>query len=59
MDTIVIVERETGIKVTPDTPLDALGLDSLEFLDLLLTLDVPVEKSMDLHTVGDLIREIA
>lgn len=33
-----VIERETGQHVTPDTTLDELNVDSLEFLDLMLAI---------------------
>lgn len=60
-----VIERETGQAVTEETPMDSLGVDSLEFIDLLLTLEdesgknVPFEKAAELKTVGNLAREFA
>lgn len=62
-----IIERETGQKVTPETRLQAITRDSLEFVDLLIQLGteagdgtpIPFEKAADLETVGDLVRELA
>jgi acyl carrier protein len=62
MNVYVIIERETGQSVTAETPLDALGIDSLEFAELLMKLaeetgkEVPDSKLAELHTVGDLAR---
>lgn len=58
------VERETAQSVTPSTPIDALNVDSLEFMDLLLEIGsstgmgVPDSKIGDLHTVGDIIEAL-
>lgn len=57
MNVIEAIARETGQVVTRETALDSLGLDSLEYVQLLLDLNVPVEKAADLNTVADLIRE--
>lgn len=54
-DVIQIVESETGQKVSPDTELSTLGLDSLEFLDLLIRVgNIEDEKVPDINTVRDL-----
>lgn len=55
MDICAIIERETGQTVTAETPLDKLGLDSLEFLDLMVVLEVPQEAVPSMRAVGDLI----
>lgn len=54
-----VVENETGRKVTGETALNDLGLDSLEFLELLITVsnkcgDVPDALVPRLNTVSDL-----
>ena len=54
-DVLRIVERETGQQVTAETRLSALALDSLEYVDLLIVLGVPVEKADTLESVGDLV----
>lgn len=65
MNVCAIIERETGKPVTEDTLLDALDVDSLEFMNLLLVLgdefgkDVPFEKASELRTVADLAQELA
>lgn len=62
---LAVIARETGQTVTDQTSLDDLGLDSLEFLDLLLALgretgkEIPDETVAGLKTVGDLAREYA
>ena len=62
---LTVIERETGQIVTEETPLDDLGVDSLEFMDLVLMLanetgkDVPDAKLGEMQTVGDLLREFA
>jgi len=59
-----VIEQETGQSVTASTPLDSLECDSLEYLNLLLILEIEfdkelTEKSSKMHTVGDLIIELA
>jgi acyl carrier protein len=36
-DVIAAVQEETGRDITPETKLDSLGLDSLDFLQLIIT----------------------
>ena len=54
---IEIIERETGAQVTPASKLDALSCDSLEYLDLLLTIEkevgIPMERSQNFSIVQD------
>lgn len=57
MNVIEAIAKETGLTVTRETTIRSLGLDSLELAELLMLLDVPVEKVADLNTVDDLIRE--
>lgn len=59
IDVCAVIERETGQKVTEGTPLEELNVDSLEFLDLLLTLGILIDGSDKFQTVGDLVRELA
>jgi acyl carrier protein len=60
-----VIERETGQKVTASTPLDALHVDSLEFVSLMLEVGnefsttIPDSAMVDMKTVGDLILEVA
>lgn len=51
-----IIEQETGQKVDFSTPIDDLQVDSLEYLDLLIKLDVPMETISGYSTVGDLVK---
>lgn len=53
------IKAETGLDVTDDTSVDSLGLDSLELVQLLLDLDIPIEKAGEMNTVADLVREAA
>jgi acyl carrier protein len=60
-----IIQRETGQSVFGETPLSDLNVDSLEFLQLLLTLQeetgktIPDDRVASLKTVGDLALELA
>ena len=49
-----IVEDETDQAVTPETRLDSLGMDSLDFLALLTRLNIPDAAVASLETVQDL-----
>jgi acyl carrier protein len=49
------IERETGQAVSESTPIEALEMDSLEYADLLVTLDIPFEHASNCHTVGELV----
>lgn len=49
-----IVEDETDQPVTPETKLDTLGMDSLEFLALLTRLNIPDIAVVHLDTVRNL-----
>lgn len=62
---IALVEEETGKQVTMDSDFDSLGVDSLEFVDLILKAqqlsgkvitDAEVAK---INTVGDLVSAVA
>jgi hypothetical protein len=48
------VEDQTGQTVTAETQISELGLDSLEFLDLLVHVGVPDAMAPRLHTVKDI-----
>lgn len=60
-----VIERETGMKVTESTPIQDLPVDSLEFLDLILTIERETGKNLPdgrmpyLMTVRDIMRELA
>jgi acyl carrier protein len=58
IDVCAVIEQETGQRVTPETRLDAMGLDSLDFLNLMVACSVPDEKVADLNTVGDIIHAV-
>jgi acyl carrier protein len=47
-----ILER-TGELYAPDAALEGLPLDSLELVELMQVLDIPLEAIDGLHTVGD------
>lgn len=49
-----IVEDEIDQPVTPETKLDTLGMDSLEFLALLTRLNIPDIAVVHLDTVRNL-----
>lgn len=54
-----LIKSETGAAVTAETKIEELGIDSLEFLDLLLVIErelgkVPDEKLPYIGTVGAL-----
>ena len=56
------IHEETGYPLqdlTILTTLDELCLDSLEFVDLMIALEVPKEKSGSIVTVGDILRALA
>lgn len=63
-DICAVIERETGKKVDEFTALEALPVDSLEFLDLMLAISTETGKSIpdakmgSLTTVGDIAREL-
>jgi acyl carrier protein len=56
MTIVDVIERETGQAVDESTPLEDLNVDSLEFLELLITLGVPNDQAGSFQTVGDLIK---
>lgn len=51
-----VVEEETGKTVSLDTELKDLGLDSLEFLNLMVELGIPDASIPYINTVRDLTR---
>jgi acyl carrier protein len=54
-DVIQKVEEETGQKVTAETNLNDLGLDSLDFVDLLVQIgEIPDSVVPRINTVNDL-----
>lgn len=65
MTIVEVIEQETEQKVTAETPLEELALDSLEFLQMLLAIkeetgkSVPDDRMGMLATVGDIEREAA
>ena len=64
-DILSVIEQQTGHKVDSDTPIDSLGLDSLDFIDLLLAIEretgvvVPDSKVADIHTIADILKAAA
>jgi acyl carrier protein len=54
-----LISEETGAaNVTVETKLEDLGIDSLDFIDLMLKLNVPDAKIAGLETVGDILKAI-
>jgi len=51
---IQVVEDETGQKVTGASELKDLGMDSLEFLELIVKLNIPDAAVPAINTVQDL-----
>jgi acyl carrier protein len=56
--TEMIAER-TNSEFNDETKLTELGLDSLDFLELMVELDIPSEDIDELHTVGDIANYIS
>lgn len=63
---VLVIELQTGKEdVCGGTPIAALGLDSLDFLDLLLAiaqatgLEVPDERVSEIETVADIVKALA
>lgn len=63
MDKIIsIIEQHVSCKVSPETSIETLGLDSLEFMELLLALEneagiqISNEKIVELVLVSDFTR---
>jgi acyl carrier protein len=55
VEVLEIVKEHTGEDVTPETELSSLGMDSLDFLDLLIRVgNVPDQLVPRLNTVNDL-----
>lgn len=55
VDVMTIVRDSTGEDVTPETRLNALGMDSLDFLDLVMRVgNIPDALVPHLNTVNDL-----
>lgn len=52
MNVCEVIERDYGLKVAPETLLEHVGVDSLEYIELLLTLGVDPAKNF--ITVGDI-----
>lgn len=55
-EVMTIVESESGQTVNLDTDLKDLGLDSLEFLNLMVQLGIPDASVPYINTVRDLTR---
>lgn len=59
----LIIEAETGIEVTPETRLEDLPIDSLDFIELLHVIgerfgEIPDAAIAKINTVGDLLKAI-
>lgn len=55
IEVLEIVKEHTGEDVTPETELSSLGMDSLDFLDLLIRVgNIPDRVVPHLNTVNDL-----
>lgn len=55
VDVMAIVRDSTGEDVTPETQLNTLGMDSLDFLDLVMRVgNIPDALVPHLNTVNDL-----
>lgn len=60
---LALIERDTELKVTPDTLLETLSIDSLEFVCLIQSIrheigSLPTVAVQHARTVGDLIAAI-
>lgn len=61
---IALIESETGVaNVTESTPIEALGVDSLDYISLIQTIrsdigTVSIDKATSAQTVGDLMAAI-
>ena len=53
-EVIAGVEDETGQKVTAKTMLDSLGMDSLDFLSLMVRFGISDNKVAGINTVNDI-----
>lgn len=53
-----IIAEECGRPVRPEERIEHLGLDSLEFVDLAIRLNVPALKAVKCYTVQDLLDAI-
>ena len=55
VEVLAIVKDHTGEDVTPETEISSLGMDSLDFLDLLIRVgNIPDAVVPHLNTVNDL-----
>lgn len=67
LDTVLmIIRKKTNHAATADTPIDDLGMDSLDFIELVHTLECAANKEIDFKrfteikrlTVGHLAKEL-
>jgi acyl carrier protein len=58
-DILHTVKAQTGVEVVAlETTLEDMGLDSLDFLELMLACGVPREAELGIHTVGDIVKAV-
>jgi acyl carrier protein len=57
MNILEIIEQEVGVKVTLETPVEELPVDSLEYLSLMVAAGVDSRKTY--ATVGDIAKDMA
>lgn len=50
-----IIAESVGRPVEPSEEIESLGLDSLETLDLFMTLDIPDRSAQQMKTVEDIL----
>lgn len=60
---LMLIEEETGHKATLETSVDDLGMDSLEFVDLMMVISakfkpIPEKDWAWFNTVGDIAKAI-
>jgi acyl carrier protein len=54
-DVMTVVKEHTGKDITPETRLDSLGMDSLDFLDLIVSIgNISDAVVPHINTVNDL-----
>ncbi len=64
MTILELLEEKTGKTLAEDSPVDAMGLDSLEFVQLILDVEEYTNRKIDDHkaaeaqTIGELVQAI-
>ena len=64
MTIIELLEEKTGKTLAEDSPVDAMGLDSLEFVQLILDVEeytnrkIDDRKAAEAQTIGELVQAI-